>query len=153
MDIKLIPTDDGLFDAVFENNDLSTDEGLQTAVTVSLFTDARVDKEELPEGETDQRGWWGDALNDDNDKIGSKLWTLERQKITTQVLEDFKQFSEESLQWLIDDQIAASINVVVERVDNFSISVVIEITRPQDERQRYRYGYLWKAHGVQQTNT
>lgn len=146
MDIKLIPIDEGLFDAVFESNDLSTDEGLQTAVTISLFTDRRVSADELPDGQSDQRGWWGDALNEDNDKIGSKLWILEREKITTEVLEDFKTYCEEALQWMIDDEIAESVVVTVERIDLYSISVVIEINRPQDERQRYRFNYLWNAH-------
>lgn len=149
MDIQLIPTDDNLYDVVFQNNDLSTDEGLQTAVTISLFTDRRVSAEELPQGETDRRGHWGDVLNDDNDKIGSKLWTLEREKITPQLLEDFKTYCDEALQWFVDDEIAQSVTVTVERIDLYSISVVIEILRPQDERQRYKYGYLWKAHGVQ----
>lgn len=146
MDIKLIPIDEGLFDAVFESNDLSTDEGLQTAVTISLFTDRRVSADELPDGQSDQRGWWGDALNENNDKIGSKLWILEREKITTEVFEDFKTYCEEALQWMIDDEIAESVVVTVERIDLYSISVVIEINRPQDERQRYRFNYLWNAH-------
>lgn len=146
MDIKLTPIDEGLFDAVFESNDLSTDEGLQTAVTISLFTDRRVSADELPDGQSDQRGWWGDALNEDNDKIGSKLWILEREKITTEILEDFKTYCEEALQWMIDDEIAETVVVTVERIDLYSISVVIEINRPQDERQRYRFNYLWNAH-------
>ena len=41
--------------------DLATEEGLYTAVVISLFTDARADKDdELPAGENDsRRGWWG----------------------------------------------------------------------------------------------
>lgn len=149
MDIKLISTTDNLYDVLFEKNDFSTEEGLWTAVIISLFTDQRVTAEELPDGETDKRGWWGDVLNSDNDKIGSKLWLLEREKITNAVLEDFKNYCEDALQWIIDDEIAESISVTVERIDLNAISVVIEIYRPQDERQRYLYGYIWNAHGLQ----
>ena len=50
------------FDLVLSDNDLARDDGLASAVIVSLFCDARARSEQLPPGdETDDlRGWWGD---------------------------------------------------------------------------------------------
>lgn len=100
------------------NNDLVTDAGLETAVLISLFTDRRADDDdELPDPDNpDRRGWWGDLITDiPEDKIGSKLWLLERSKTTEQTLVDAERFIKESVQWLIDDGVASSIDVIVER--------------------------------------
>jgi len=144
-DIKL-DTQDGLsFDVTMEKNDLKLDDSLKTAVIISLFTDRRVTVDELPDGERDRRGWWADALNDDQDLIGSKLWTLKREKITQDVLDRAKKYCEEALQWLIDDQIAQGVTVFVERAGLYQISIAIEIKRPQDDRIKYRYGFIWNG--------
>ena len=144
-DIKL-DTQDGLsFDLKMENNDFALDDTLKTAVIISLFTDHRVTIDELPDGEKDRRGWWADALNDDGDQIGSKLWTLKREKITQEIMDRFQQYCEESLQWLIDDKIAQSVTVSVERAGLFQISIGIEIKRPQDESIKYRFGFIWEG--------
>ena len=63
---------------VYTTSDQQPETGLQlettltTAVLWSLFTDARVSEEELPEGWTDRRGWVGDDLEPDNQPWGSK---------------------------------------------------------------------------------
>ena len=66
--------------------DLQAEAGLDTAILISLFTDARVRDEELPPGHTWRRGWWGDDVEDEPDSTGSKLWTLRRSKATLEVL-------------------------------------------------------------------
>ncbi len=154
-DIKL-DTQDGLsFDITMDKNDLALDDTLKRAIIISLFTDRRVTIDELPvgsrseavdaHGENDRRGWWGDALNDDNDLIGSKLWTLNREKITQEVLGRAKRYCEEALLWLTDDQIAESVTVFVERSGLTQLSIGIEIKRPQSEgdRIKYRFGFIW----------
>ena len=60
--------------------DLRHEEGLRSAVLISLFTDRQVGPEELPAGESDRRGWWGDGLSDDDDKIGSRIVALDARK-------------------------------------------------------------------------
>ncbi len=88
--------------------DLATDDGLRSAVMVSLLTDRRVDAEELPAGETRRRGWWGDTLA--SGEIGSRLWLLARSKRTPAVLRRAESYAAEALEWLVEDD-------VVERVD------------------------------------
>src|SRR5262245_45831699 len=115
IDIALLLTDSSSIGMTVENNDLATEDGLKTAVLISLYTDRRVTREELPDEETSLRGCWTDVFEEEGDKIGSKLWLLERQKITTEVLRKFRQYCEEALQWLINDKIAQSVEVAVEK--------------------------------------
>lgn len=59
--------DNALFaaDLAIEGGRLVTDDGLRTAILISLFTDARAnDDDPLPEPGADRRGWWGDASQD-----------------------------------------------------------------------------------------
>lgn len=107
-------------DLVIEGNDLKIDESLETAVIVSIFSDARVTKEELGSPANDDaslRGWWGDMFPPvENDVVlGSKFWLLQRGKITRQVLLSVQQSMKEALQWMIEDDIAETVEVLVER--------------------------------------
>jgi len=72
------------FDFATLSGDLKKDEGLRTAVIISLFTDRRVNKEDVLLGQS-QKGWFGDApelIENVGDAWGSKLWLLEREKNT-----------------------------------------------------------------------
>ena len=70
-------------DLVLEDGQLTQDEGLDSAILHSLFTDRRATLADLkPLGRTDLRGWWGDlTLVNDGDRYGSLLWLLERAKL------------------------------------------------------------------------
>lgn len=90
-----------------ENGDLLGDDGLQTPITVSLFTDrvAWADDplpEYLPGQFSDRRGWWGDlARPDGRDRpIGSRLWLLFREKELAEVVARAEDYVKECLSWL-----------------------------------------------------
>ena len=104
-------------DFAFGNNDLEHDEGLETAVIVSLFSDRRAsDDDPLPDESRGKRGWWGDLTSGiENDQIGSKLWLLEREKTTEETLAKAKGYILEALQWMIEDGITKKIEAEVER--------------------------------------
>ncbi|MCV5591620.1 phage GP46 family protein, partial [Escherichia coli] len=73
---------------------------LQTAILISLFTDRLADaSDETDDG--NRRGWWGDLEQDY--RVGSRLWLLRRQKLTTQVALKAEAYAREALQWLKDD--------------------------------------------------
>ncbi|MEG1824349.1 MAG: phage GP46 family protein [Cloacibacillus sp.] len=129
--------------------DISTDAGLETAVIISLFTDRRAAGEELPQNESSGRGWWGDSVTDvQNDKIGSKLWLLFREKQLTSVALRAKEYAEEALKWLIKDKIVKSINVVAEWHDGGLLALYVDITRPDGNNLKQRYNLNWKAQEV-----
>jgi|APTNR8051073442_1049403.scaffolds.fasta_scaffold31631_2 phage gp46-like protein len=106
-------------DLVFASATLATADDLETAVMVALFTDARAgDDDAVPGDPADRRGWWGDALPISimgrelpADRLGSRLWLLERAKQLPETLVLARQYAREALQVFIEGGIAASIEV------------------------------------------
>jgi len=131
MDAKLFYHDQ-YFDLGLENNDIALDDGLQTAVIISLFSDQRIEAAELPTGETDQRGWWGDVYPDiEGDQTGSRLWILQREKQTEETRRRAAEYAKESLQWLIDDKVAESIETEAEWLGPGFLGLAVTIQRPK----------------------
>lgn len=137
-----------VFDIVLgANGALELDDGLETAVIVSLFTDRRADAdEEIPDGSQDRRGWLGDSYADiAGDQIGSRLWLLWREKQTQQTALRAREYALEALQWLIDDDIVRSVDVVAQWIAQGVLSVDIAIVKPAGTEVNFRYQYVWKA--------
>lgn len=129
---------DKLFDLKIENGDLTGDNGLETAISISLFTDKRVGDEELPPLEKNKKGWWGDMFPDvDQDQIGSRLWLLNREKRTTEVLRRAEDYVTEALKWLIDDGVASSTSTVATYDQNKHLQLDVVITRPTGRSSRF----------------
>lgn len=129
-------------------NDLVRDDGLETAVLLSLFLDRRAeDGDELPDGETDRRGWWGDALPVvDGDRIGSRLWMLARAKPTRATLDRAQEYASEALQWLLDDQVAEAVDVAAEYTPEGWLALLVEVRRPDGtDPAAFRFDGAWRA--------
>jgi phage gp46-like protein len=126
---------------------LETDDGLQTAIVLSLFSDRLAgDEDALPDGGTDRRGWWGDTFADlAGDRIGSRLWLLEREKQTPAVLQRARDYARESLQWLLDDGVARSVEVDAEYPQLGMLALTVTITRAQGGAARFRFDNIWGA--------
>lgn len=141
---------DNCFDLDIENGDLRADNGLETAVAISLFTERRVSEDELPDLEIDQRGWWGDMFPEiDQDKIGSRLWTMDRSKVTVETLRRSEELCREALEWMIEDALADAIIIQSEYNDNKQLIINIEITRP-DEND-IRFSVLWDEQEIRRS--
>lgn len=141
----LINHDDGAFDLAIAGDDLSTIEDLQTAVALSIFTNRRApDDVVLPAEYTDRGGWWGDIGDADGYQLGSHLWLLQREKTTAETVARAEQYAAEALQWLIDDGIAAAVNVTAERCGLDNISLDIQIIRPIGTALDLRFASLWE---------
>lgn len=135
------------FDLSFFQNDLTLDGGLDTAIAISLFSDAQISIEELDLNETDRRGWWADQFADDTgDQIGSRLWTLQRSKQTDETLKKAQQYCEDALQWLIDDGVADSVTVLTEYESDGFMGIRVTVTSPTGQ-QAYKYKTAWTAQG------
>lgn len=145
-DIGLFDLGGSAIDLRVEQNDLLLDDGLKTAVLISLFTDRRADPDELQGGDAWRRGWWADELADEvNDQHGSKLWLLTREKQTQSVAERAREYCVEALQWLIDDGIAATVKVSTSFPSRGILGIEIEIARPSGQRTDLRFDYVWQA--------
>ncbi|MDH4319866.1 MAG: phage GP46 family protein [Desulfobulbaceae bacterium] len=150
-DIGLIIKDLGnnlqMIDIGLAGYDLTTDETLQTAVILSLFTDRRADPDdELPDGTADRRGWWAEALDGiEDDRIGSRLWLLAREKQTAEVANRAREYAEEALQWLVDDGVAAKVIVTTEWIAMGALGMLVEINKPDATKLTYKFDNIWEA--------
>lgn len=146
MDLQLAVRENGAFDFKVENFDFAMDDGLESAVVVSLFTDRRVPIEELPAWEDGQRGWWGDSQNaDPNDLTGSKLWLLAREKQLDEVLRRAEEYSKQALQWMVDDGVAKSVSALAEWVATGQMALTVSIQKPEDKKVDFNFSVNWQA--------
>lgn len=90
--------------------DLVIDETAVTPMLLSIGLDRRAAEDDpLPAGRdaflvpTDfqvRRGWAGDALDRNGERVGSRLWLLDRAKATEQTRMLFQMWLEEALAWV-----------------------------------------------------
>lgn len=86
---------------------------LASAVYISLFTDRKAPEGWRPEVE-DRRGWWGDAVAPEGEEafeLGSHLWLLRNEVATEENAIAARQYAQEALAWLVDERVAASVDV------------------------------------------
>jgi len=143
---------DFIFDEAIQ--DLEGDEGLETAVIISLFSDRRAKPDDiLPDpNNTDLRGWWGDLTGPfvAGDQIGSRLWLLSREKTLNSVLVRAKQYAEEALQWMIEDGVAVKIEVETERQGTPGrdiLALLVKIYQVDGIKKALQYELQWIAQG------
>ncbi len=149
-DVKIIFNSETLTgDVFYEFGDLTREEGLITAVLISLYTDRRASSGDVIDNPEDKKGWWGDLVPDTGDRIGSKLWQYSRSKTTQDTLVKVKKILKECLQWMIDDGVAKKIEVTTERfgtVGNDKLGAIIKIyRRKEDESLTIKFDDLWEA--------
>lgn len=116
---------------------------LVRAVIISLFTWRRaLPDDELPGSE--RMGWWADSYADaTGDRIGSRLWLLARETITTRTIERARQYCIEALTWLIEDGVATSVDVQIERLGVSGIGILVTIYRSGRQPTVLRFGEVW----------
>lgn len=92
-----------------------------------------------------RQGWWGDSFSSEaNDRIDSRLWLLQREKLNDEVVARAREYAEESLQWMIDDALAAAVNVSTDRENN-RLNMSVDIVRPGDAQSiQARFQNLWE---------
>ena len=126
-------------DLAIDGADLARDDTLETAIVISLMTDALVDPDELPEGETDRRGYWGQAVQPDpDDNFGSKLWLLDRTKRTPDILPRAEEYCVEALTWLVADGRAIAVDASAQFNNNI-LAITIAITLPDFREREFQF--------------
>jgi len=151
-DIAFVPiTPGGLslpgYDLTMSGPDLLAENGLNTSVIISLFTDRQAEPGDvLPDGSSNRRGHWGDTFAAVNgDKLGSRLWLLSREKQTNATLNRAREYAEEALQWLIDDGVAATVTVKASWVRPGMLGMTIDIIRPDGSSENFRFEQAWNG--------
>jgi len=128
------PGEPARFDIAFAGADLATDDGLQTAVILSLFCDRRAEADDvLPDASGDRRGWWADAWPDvAGDLWGSRGWLLERAKELPEVERRAEAYAEQALAWLIADGVASAVRASAQRLRRGVLALRIVIERSEE---------------------
>jgi phage gp46-like protein len=150
MDLRLalIPNADGLppsFDLVVENGDLALDDGLESALILSLFTDRRAgDDDLLPEPGGSRRGWWGDSYAPiTGDRIGSRVWLLERERDLDDVYKRAKIYLDEACEWLVADGVAGRVETSAARLRAGVMSYTVSVQHGQAAPRQYQFLNFW----------
>jgi len=125
---------------------LTADNGLETAVMLSLFADRRAKKDDmLPSGD-DRRGWWADAYAEEqNDFFGSRLWLVYREKQMTTVLRRVEEYAFEALTWMVEDGVVQSVNCQAEVIRDGVLGLTVTMTRGNNLATKYRFEIFWKG--------
>lgn len=144
-DVRIVWAD-GQTDMIIAEDDVASDAGLRTAITLSLFTDRRAnDDDALPAAGGDRRGWWGDQFAAvEGDKIGSRLWLLDRSARREDTVQRATEYAREALAWMLEDRVAAAVNVDVESVGD-QITYSVGIVRPQGDAVTFKFAHVWAA--------
>ncbi len=157
----LAPGEPPRFDYQADRPALLEDEGLETAIIISLFTDRRANHDDaLPDGGDDRRGWWADAFPElEGDRIGSRLWLLFREKDMQSVVNRAREYTDEALAWLVQDGVAQRIVVQTGWVDRVSrtvtesktnlsmpgvLGIAITVYRPNEPPVQFRFDHFWR---------
>ena len=113
---------------------------LQSAVLISLFTDAQASPDDLGgDASADPRGWWGDA------GLGSKLWLRMRSKQTAATLVLVKADIQSALQWIVDDGVAAKIDVLTEWDAPGLLAAQITLHRTDGSTANLTFDWAWRT--------
>ena len=137
----------GFADIGIADGDFVFGDDLETAVGLSLFTDRRASNAEIKEfqsGITDRQsrhGYWANTYRDFVQ--GSGMWLLSRSKKQELTRSRAESYALESLQWLKDDGIAASVDVSASFIGASALDITIGITKPSGEDLNYKYQFAW----------
>lgn len=111
---------------------LTTQEGITHAVLQSIYNHAESTKnDQVRMGVIKRGGCWSQTLLY---IVGSRDWTISREKLTPQTLSMAKRFYEESLAWLVSNGHAKSVKVSVWKEKPNQIGRDVEITLLDDSK-------------------
>jgi len=146
IDVKFILDNDGRFDIDIENGDLVGEDGFDTAIWISLFTDARASSSQVLQPEQ-RRGWIGNKVSiDQNRQLGGYLWLIDQRRLNHTTLIETIDYARKSLQWLIDDNICTAIDVsgIIKATEGIELTILITST---EGITTTNYVKIWKKTG------
>lgn len=132
---------------------LAAGHDLETAVVLSLLTDATARPDDVLPGfdDEDRRGWWGDHEAGDiwnAPPIGSLLWLLSRAKQTEEVRSRAESHVRNALAWLTGLAIASRVDVSSQWIGEGVLSLEVIIWRGSERLVALRFQSLWDLYKV-----
>lgn len=139
--------ENGVFDIAIENGDLKNEDGFDTAIWVSLFTDARASESQVLVPEN-RRGWLGNLVSEVEERqLGGFLWLSEQRRLTQETLNEVIDYARKCLNWFVEDNVAQKIEVTGSIVPRSGIELEITITA-SDGKTVNHYVPLWEVTGA-----
>ena len=127
-----------------DNASLASGDDLETAILISLFSDREASSDDIiPDGTGDPRGWIGDV--DQDYKIGSRLWLLERAKQTQETLRLASDYIAEALQWLIDDSVVARFDMTTEWTRAGMLGASLVAYQQSGAARALNFNWVWRT--------
>lgn len=116
---------------------------LRRAVSISLFSWRRAAADDQVDDD-DRQGWWADCVPTvAGDQIGSRLWLLRRRTITPETLRDAREYAEEALRWMTEDEIVTAVTVTAERQGLDRINLQVVLTEANGETLKLVFEDVW----------
>ena len=123
---------------------IDSDDGIETAIAISLFTDRLATESDGAHVGEDRRGWWFDALDSDpTTRTGSRLWLLESATLTDETLRRAEDYANEALVWMVDEGVARSVETKAARAGDEAAQMTTTVTRAEDGSP---YSITWELH-------
>jgi phage gp46-like protein len=140
-DTKHIMDENGLYVIALKGSDIAVVDGLETAMQVSLFTNARMD-ESVRSNPLQRGGWAGNIQNAKRKRqLGGHCWTLEDKNITTYYLAQAKEKALRAHDWMLIDKLARNVSTTASKKGDDVAIGVLYIGR---DGKQYDTIYLWK---------
>lgn len=152
-DVLIVPQQSGLYDMVIDEDarDFKPAEGFETAIPVSLFTDARAEESLVPNPKN-RRGWVGNISTlEEGFELGSLLWTLDQSRLIEDTLNRARVEARAALDWMLLSGLVTQIQVDVERNDQREITIQIQFQSIENVIKRYVT--LWRKTDATQLPT
>lgn len=126
---------------------LETDDGLETAVITSLFSDARAREGDGVDPLQDQGGWWGEIYLTPAGPHGSRLYLLKRGKMTNDTLLIAGTYAKEALAWMLDSRlrVASAVTATCVRMTGRNDAGVLSIGIQRAQKLAPRFERKWEV--------
>lgn len=145
-DIKAIQTEDGGWTLGITGSDLTPEDGFDTAIAMSLFTDARAPDNSVAIPEK-RRGWMANLESPvEGRQIGSLLYLVDQSRLTQDTLNESVNYAQLALNWFVEDFIANLVVVSGEIVPRSGIRLKVVFTAKSGSVSTH-YFNLWENTG------
>lgn len=137
--VLITDPDSKLYDFQLDaNGDIKTEDFFDTSILYSIFGERRASPDEMVDARR-RRGWIGNGPDFEN---GSKIWLLTQARLTRSNLNSLEDEAQKSLQWLVDDGFAVSIDQATASLSGGRVILDIVIRRSRDKVAR-RFFIPW----------
>lgn len=129
-DLKLFDFANGFDLGLFSDGDFETINGFDTALVMSVLCERRLTEDEEPIS-IKRGGWLGNQYSDiPESEIGSGVWQYYGRRLTSATLNGIKDKAVLSVQWLVDQGSAISVNATVVKKDRKTAILTLSIEKP-----------------------